>query len=443
MNARVLLLASLFGGLSIITANAQTITAPVGQSLVIANPVNVTGGSVNIPIDSAFKIAGKSVLSNKGFQNLFLGEGTGNSGANNVFIGKSAGSITTGSGNLFLGSFAGSGNSSGYSNTFIGVGAGEQNTAGGNNVCIGAASGHDNGSGNFNTFIGGSSGRFSNGANGNSFFGNSSGYYTSTGGNNSGLGLSSGQDNTTGSQNTFVGASSGGNNTTGSQNTYLGYGTNSSSASLSNVTVIGYNAQASASNSVVLGNNANVGIGNSAPSDKLEITAAAGTSGLKFTSLTTASTVASSTPAVGAKVLSVDATGKVILVGLTAPTPASVSNPIADANWKSQDGYLYNNSTKGIVVGRGVSSMPEGYSIYATEGILTEKAKVAVKNTEDWADYVFKPTYKRLSLEEVGKFIAINNHLPNVPSAAEMVANGNDLHKTDVKLLEKIEELIE
>jgi hypothetical protein len=85
--------------------------------------------------------------------------------------------------------------------------------------------------------------------------------------------------------------------------------------------------------------------------------------------------------------------------------------------------------------------MPEGYSIYATEGILTEKAKVAVKNTEDWADYVFKPTYKRLSLEEVGKFIAINNHLPNVPSAAEMVANGNDLHKTDVKLLEKIEEL--
>ena len=31
--------------------------------------------------------------------------------------------------------------------------------------------------------------------------------------------------------------------------------------------------------------------------------------------------------------------------------------------------------------------------------------------------------------------------MPGVPSAEQMVAQGNDLHKTDAKLLEKIEEL--
>ncbi|PAC31947.1 hypothetical protein [Flectobacillus sp. BAB-3569] len=34
-----------------------------------------------------------------------------------------------------------------------------------------------------------------------------------------------------------------------------------------------------------------------------------------------------------------------------------------------------------------------------------------------------------------------HQHLPNIPSAAEMVISGNDLHQTDTKLLEKIEEL--
>ena len=66
---------------------------------------------------------------------------------------------------------------------------------------------------------------------------------------------------------------------------------------------------------------------------------------------------------------------------------------------------------------------------------------VKVEGSEAWPDYVFRPNYKRMTLGEVEKFIAINGHLPNIPSATEMVANGNNLGKTDVKLLEKVEEL--
>lgn len=84
---------------------------------------------------------------------------------------------------------------------------------------------------------------------------------------------------------------------------------------------------------------------------------------------------------------------------------------------------------------------PTGYSLYVQDGILTEKVKVAVKTTTDWRDYVFENDYKLKSLEEVETFVKTNKHLPGIPSAKEVVANGLDLATMDAKLLEKIEEL--
>ncbi len=84
---------------------------------------------------------------------------------------------------------------------------------------------------------------------------------------------------------------------------------------------------------------------------------------------------------------------------------------------------------------------PGAYKLYVSEGILTEKLKVAVKTTADWADYVFKPTYKLRSLTEVETFIKANGHLPEVPSAEEVVNKGIDMAEMDAKLLQKIEEL--
>jgi len=84
---------------------------------------------------------------------------------------------------------------------------------------------------------------------------------------------------------------------------------------------------------------------------------------------------------------------------------------------------------------------PGEYRLYVAKGILTEKVKIAIKTTTDWADHVFHKDYKLLSFTEVEKYIQQNKHLPGVPSAYEMVKQGNDLAKTDAKLLEKIEEL--
>lgn len=84
---------------------------------------------------------------------------------------------------------------------------------------------------------------------------------------------------------------------------------------------------------------------------------------------------------------------------------------------------------------------PDGYKLFVEDGILTEKVKVAVKTTSDWADYVFASDYKRMTLDEVAAFTKANKHLPNVPSAEEIVNCGLDVAKMDAKLLEKIEEL--
>jgi hypothetical protein len=83
-----------------------------------------------------------------------------------------------------------------------------------------------------------------------------------------------------------------------------------------------------------------------------------------------------------------------------------------------------------------------GYRLVVQDGILCEKLKVALRSTGgDWADYVFDPSYKLMPLEEVEEFTKANKHLPNVPSAEEIVKDGLDVSKTSKMFMEKIEEL--
>lgn len=101
----------------------------------------------------------------------------------------------------------------------------------------------------------------------------------------------------------------------------------------------------------------------------------------------------------------------------------------------NQDGKVrIGNSTNDI-------KTPAGYKLFVEDGILTEKVKVAVKTTANWADYVFAEDYKLMPLSDVEKFTKENKHLPNVPSANQMVENGLDVAQMDAKLMEKIEEL--
>lgn len=81
------------------------------------------------------------------------------------------------------------------------------------------------------------------------------------------------------------------------------------------------------------------------------------------------------------------------------------------------------------------------YRLFVKDGIKTEKVKVDIASANGWADYVFKKDYTLKTLEEVEEHIKEKGHLPNVPSAKEVEADGINVAEMDAKLLEKIEEL--
>jgi hypothetical protein len=89
----------------------------------------------------------------------------------------------------------------------------------------------------------------------------------------------------------------------------------------------------------------------------------------------------------------------------------------------------------------GFMGTPGSYLLYVQQGILTEKVRVAVCTSANWADYVFDEKYDLKTITELESYVKANKHLPNVPSANEVVKAGIDVATMDAKLLEKIEEL--
>jgi len=81
------------------------------------------------------------------------------------------------------------------------------------------------------------------------------------------------------------------------------------------------------------------------------------------------------------------------------------------------------------------------YKLFVEGGILTEKVKVALRSTANWADYVFDEKYKLMPLKEVEQFVNVNKHLPGIDSAAALADKGIDVAEMQSKQMEKIEEL--
>jgi hypothetical protein len=218
---------------------------------ILAGPVKPTSGDGNTFLGMA---AGAN--NTAGSSNTVVGQAAGQAnteGARNAFFGALAGSKnTTAFDNAFFGYLAGAANVTGINNAFFGAEAGKSNTASGN-AFFGYLAGATNATGTFNALFGAEAGK-SNTASGNAFFG-----------------AFAGSANTTGFQNVFIGGFAGGfDNTAGVRNTYVGYNTTGPS-DLTNATAIGANARVERSNSLVLGNGANIGIGTSAPANILTI----------------------------------------------------------------------------------------------------------------------------------------------------------------------------
>lgn len=125
--------------------------------------------------------------------------------------------------------------------------------------------------------------------------------------------------------------------------------------------------------------------------------------------------------------------------GLNFWKPSGATTGYAASNYHL---FIKNDGKVSIGLDPTESSTFNGdYRLYVDRGILTEKLKVALKTTNDWADYVFDKDYELMPLDKVEAYVTEHHHLPGVPSAEEVKKNGIDVATMDAKLLEKIEEL--
>jgi hypothetical protein len=98
--------------------------------------------------------------------------------------------------------------------------------------------------------------------------------------------------------------------------------------------------------------------------------------------------------------------------------------------------YLHVTTAGNVGIG---TADPKGYKLAVNGNAIFEK--VIVKQYQNWPDYVFHATYRLRPLSEVEQFIKQYQHLPGVPSAADVEKNGLNLGDNQASLLKKIEEL--
>jgi len=103
-------------------------------------------------------------------------------------------------------------------------------------------------------------------------------------------------------------------------------------------------------------------------------------------------------------------------------------------NWATT---LFIQGTSGNV-GIGTTNPTQKLEVAGT--VYSQEVKVEIA-AGTGPDYVFEPDYDLRTLEEIKDYIEENKHLPEVPSAKEMEANGVQLGEMNILLLKKIEEL--
>ena len=112
-------------------------------------------------------------------------------------------------------------------------------------------------------------------------------------------------------------------------------------------------------------------------------------------------------------------------------------------NWTYHEGAMPSGTGNITTVGEygyvniGSPTSPTTLTVAGT--ILAREVKV---EANAGADFVFAPNYRLRPLSEVEQFITANKHLPDIAPADSMMQNGVNMGEMQIKLLQKIEELM-
>ncbi len=108
--------------------------------------------------------------------------------------------------------------------------------------------------------------------------------------------------------------------------------------------------------------------------------------------------------------------------------------------WMQTEGDIRYSDGKVFIGNEALDISSDDYNLFVEKGIMTERLKVAIEGSGDWADFVFKKGYKLITIDAMAEFIAEYGHLPGMPSAKEVADKGIDVAKMDAMLLQQIEE---
>lgn len=186
-------------------------------------------------------------------------------------------------------------------------------------------------------------------------------------------------------------------------------------------------ANGASANQIAITGDGNLGIGTTTPNEKLDVDGNVKLSGMINWGWAGRSI----------KVVSPDG-GVSQLLQFTNSMSEDHGNPQGGFDFAWHTGA----SVMRIVDGKvGIGTTTPGEKLAVNGRILAKEIKVISGATTSWPDYVFKPTYQLTPLPELEQFIKTHQHLPEVPSAKEVAANGIEVGSNQALLLKKIEEL--
>lgn len=194
--------------------------------------------------------------------------------------------------------------------------------------------------------------------------------------------------------------------------------------------------------------NGNLGIGTKTPAALLDVSAQPELDGSNPVTLRISSNRSSSNWQIGADITGLDfysndgsGTGKGVRGSIKMYTENTIGSKYG-FRFLVDDGASLNEALRidsESNVGIGTSDPQSKLSVNGE--VRATRIKVTA-DINEVPDYVFTEGYNLKSLREIEDYIKNNKHLPNVPSAHEIVENGLDLGTMNLRLLEKIEELV-
>ena len=386
-----------------------------------------------------------------------------------VAVGDSALFANTASGIVAVGSMAGLSNTTGGFNTFVGSSAGRNNTDARGNTFVGSSAGRANTTGDYNVFIGWESANRNTEGEGNVFVGNTSGFRNTRGDNNVFIGRSAAQWNETGSDNIAVGRDALLQNTSGSLNIAVGIealgdqfggGGNGEGSEWSSNIGIGHRAgrNVTGGDNIIIGNNSgismtgqsNILLGGNVNHRGNDNTYLGNNTGAHLLSTPTGAT------AVGYNTLITQ--DHSVILGRASNTAVRVGIGTMEPEMKlhiaggGQDMLRVSNGGNDALVVEAdrdviidhellinTTTGKPGYQMSVDGRVACEE--VLVQNSNDWPDYVFEKDYDLLPMPELKDYLEREKHLPGIPSAKEVDAEGFELGEMQRRLLEKVEEL--